>query len=76
MLQPMSHLMDNLHESSIIRPVLAMQHLSRPWKVGIGAVDALQLHSMTEFTPACAEHPELAEQASRQEVVLHDTASQ
>ncbi len=47
MLQPMSHLMDNLHESSIIRPVLAMQHLSRPWKVGIGAVDALQLHSMT-----------------------------
>jgi len=43
----MSHLMDNLHESSIIRPVLAMQHLSRPWKVGIGAVDALQLHSMT-----------------------------
>ncbi len=24
-----------------------MQHLSRPWKVGIGAVDALQLHSMT-----------------------------
>ena len=30
----------------------------------------------TEVKPAFAEHPELAEQASRQEVVLPDTAFQ
>ena len=55
-----------------------MQHDLRSWKVGVGAVNALQPQSMhgTEVKPAFAEQPELAEQADRRERMLYGTASQ